>query len=455
MCLSGPRPLMAQTDVIAAIATSSGRAAIGIIRLSGPALQGFMQALLGREIPPRQAVLTDFLDSSGKAVDTGIALFFPGPCSYTGEDVLELQGHGGPAVLQILLRQCLALGARLAQPGEFSRRAFLNEKMDLAQAESVADLIEAGSEAAARAAMRSLKGEFSKEIKTLASDLVALRALVEASIDFPEEDVDVLGERAARQRFRVLRDQLARIQSVAVSGNLLRDGVQVVLVGQPNVGKSSLLNQLAGDEVAIVTDIPGTTRDTVGSEFLLAGIPIHIVDTAGLREARDPVEKIGIHRTWKAVQGADLVLLVIDVQRGRTAEDDLIQAQLPDSAKRVIVVNKIDLVGREPSRRQVGQEAEVEVSAITGAGIGLLREAILEAAGQAPDGEGVFLARERHLEALMRAARHLQDAEECFTQLELFAEELRLAQLALGHITGEFTADDLLSEIFSKFCIGK
>jgi tRNA modification GTPase len=455
MCLSGPRPLMAKTDVVAAIATAGGRAAIGIIRLSGPELRGFMQALLGRVIPPRRAVLTDFLDSSGKAVDTGIALFFPAPHSYTGEDVLELQGHGGPAVLQLLLRRCLVLGARLAQPGEFSRRAFLNEKMDLAQAESVADLIEAGSEAAARAAMRSLKGEFSKEIKTLVSDLVALRALVEASIDFPEEDVDVLGEGVRRRRFRVLRDQLTRIQSIAVSGNLLRDGVQVVLVGQPNVGKSSLLNQLAGDEVAIVTDIPGTTRDPVRSEFLLGGTPIHIVDTAGLREARDPVEEIGIDRTWKAVQGADVVLLVIDVQQGRTAETDQIEAQLPDTAKRIIVVNKIDLVGRQPSRRQEGDKAEVEVSAKTGAGIGLLRETILEVMGQVPDGEGVFLARERHLEALRGAARHLKAGEEHFTQLEVFAEELRLAQVALSQITGEFTAEDLLSEIFSKFCIGK
>jgi tRNA modification GTPase len=447
---------MAKTDVIAAIATASGPAAIGVIRLSGPELAVFVQALLGRTIAPRLAVLTDFLDSTGEPIDSGIALFFPAPHSYTGEDVLELQGHGGPAVQQVLLRRCLALGARLAEPGEFSRRAFLNEKMDLAQAESVADLIEAGSEAAVRAAMRSLKGEFSREIGTLVSQLVDLRALVETSIDFPEEDMeDVLAEGAVRQRFRVLRDQLHRIQNVAASGNLLRDGLQVVLVGEPNVGKSSLLNQLVGDDLAIVTDIPGTTRDTIRGEFLLGGIPVHVLDTAGLREARDLVEKIGIDRTWKAVRDADVVLLVVDIQRGRTVEDSLIWAQLPTTALGITVINKIDLAGLVPCRRQVGGHLEVEVSAKTGAGIALLFDAIRDVTGQVPDDEGVFLARERHLEALGLAGRHLQDAEECYTQLELCAEDLRLAQAALSRITGEFSQDDLLGEIFSKFCIGK
>lgn len=446
---------MREADVIAAIATGNGRAAIGVIRLSGPELNRFIPPLLGRAISPRRATLTDFLDSSGRALDTGIALFFPGPYSYTGEDVLELQGHGGPAVLQLLLRRCLALGARLAQPGEFSRRAFLNEKLDLAQAESVADLIEASSEAAARAALRSLKGEFSQEIKALVSNLTSLRAELEASIDFPDDDAGTLCERAAWSALQSLRRQLTGIRERASSGNLLRDGAQIVLIGPPNVGKSSLLNRLAGEEVAIVTELPGTTRDTVRSELLLEGMPIHLVDTAGLREAQDPVEKLGIDRTWRAVGDADVVLVVGDVQRPNPAERDWILSQIPVKSKRIMVLNKIDLVDREPSRYQLDGEVRVEVSAKTAAGIGLLHAAILETAGRLPEVEGVFLARERHLEGLARAAGHLESAESRLKQPELLAEELRLAQIALGEITGEFTADDLLGEIFSKFCIGK
>ncbi len=446
---------MREADVIAAIATGHGRAAIGVIRLSGPELNRFMWPLLGRAIPPRRAILTDFLDSGGRALDTGIALFFPGPHSYTGEDVLELQGHGGSAVLQLLLRRCLALGARLAEPGEFSRRAFLNEKLDLAQAESVADLIEASSEAAARAAMRSLKGEFSQEIRALVSDLTALRAELEASIDFPEEDAGAPWERAACSVLQDLQRRLDGIRQRGASGKLLRDVAQVVLIGPPNVGKSSLLNRLIGEETAIVSELPGTTRDTVRSELLLEGMPIQLVDTAGLREAKDPVEKLGIDRTWKAVREADVVVVVGDVQRPNAEECVWILPQLPVKAKRIMVLNKIDLVDREPNSYQLDGEIRVEVSAKTAAGIGLLHAAILEAAGRLPEAEGVFLARERHLEGLARAARHLESAENCLNQLELFAEELRLAQMALGEITGEFTADDLLGEIFSKFCIGK
>ncbi len=446
---------MREADVIAAIATGHGRAAIGVIRLSGPELNRFMWPLLGRVIPPRRAILTDFLDSGGRALDTGIALFFPGPHSYTGEDVLELQGHGGSAVLQLLLRRCLALGARLADPGEFSRRAFLNEKLDLAQAESVADLIEASSEAAARAAMRSLKGEFSQEIRALVSDLTALRAELEASIDFPEEDAGAPWERAACSVLQDLQRRLDGIRQRGASGKLLRDVAQVVLIGPPNVGKSSLLNRLVGEEAAIVTELPGTTRDTVRSELLLEGMPIQLVDTAGLHEAKDPVEKLGIDRTWKAVREADVVLVVGDVQRPNAEERVWILPQLPAKAKRIMVLNKIDLVDREPSSYQLDGEIRVEVSAKTAAGIGLLHAAILEAAGRLPEAEGLFLARERHLEGLARAAGHLESAENCLNQLELFAEELRLAQIALGGITGEFTADDLLGEIFSKFCIGK
>lgn len=446
---------MPEADVIAAIATGSGRAAIGIIRLSGPRLTRFIQPLFGRSIAPRHAILTDFLDSSGRALDTGIALFFPSPHSYTGEDVLELQAHGGPAVLQLLLRRCLAVGARLAQPGEFSRRAFLNDKLDLAQAESVADLIEASSEAAARAAMRSLKGEFSQEIIRLVSEVTALRVQVEACIDFPEEDADTQDDHGRARALQDLRHKLDGIQARSTSGNLLREGVQIVLIGPPNVGKSSLLNRLTGDEVAIVTALPGTTRDTVRSEVLLDGMAIHLVDTAGLRETEDPVERLGIDRTRKAVQDADLLLLVDDVEHARLADQDWTLAQIPPTAKRIRVLNKIDLVDRQPGKREVGGQTQIEVSAKTGAGLALLRSAVLEAAGRLPEGEGVFLARERHLEGLARAAGHLQNAERSLTQLELSAEELRLAQLALSEITGEFTADDLLGEIFSKFCMGK
>jgi tRNA modification GTPase len=447
---------MTEADVISAIATASGRAAIGIVRLSGPRLSRFMQPLFGRPIAPRSAVLTDFLDSSGRALDTGIALFFPGPRSYTGEDVLELQGHGGPAVLQVLLRRCLALGARLAQPGEFSKRAFLNGKVDLAQAESIADLIEASSEAAARAAMRSLKGEFSQEIIALVSELTTLRVQVEAWIDFPEEDTGIMHhDRRTAQDLRHLRDKLTALQVRSASGSLLREGIQIVLIGPPNVGKSSLLNRLAGDDIAIVTEVPGTTRDIVRSEVLLDGMAIQLVDTAGLRETQDTVEQLGIDRTRRAVQDADLLLLVDDAGLGKRADEDWRLAEIPAKTKRIRVLNKIDLVHRQPAKRERSGYMEVEVSAKTGAGLELLRSAILEAAGRLAEVEGVFLARERHLDGLARAVAHVQNAEGSLNQLDLAAEDLRLAQLALSDITGEFTADDLLGEIFSKFCIGK
>ena len=447
---------MTEGDVISAIATASGRAAIGIVRLSGPRLSRFMQPLFGRSIAPRSVVLTDFLDSSGRALDTGIALFFPGPRSFTGEDVLELQAHGGPALLQALLRRCITLGARVAQPGEFSKRAFLNGKLDLAQAEGIADLIEATSEAAARAAMRSLKGEFSQEIVALVSELTALRSRVEASIDFPEEDTPILHQdRWVARDLQGLQNRLTAIQMRSASGSLLREGVQIVLIGLPNVGKSSLLNRLAGDEVAIVTEVPGTTRDIVRSQVLLDGMTIQLIDTAGLRETRDPVEKLGIERTRKAVQDADLLLLIDDAGRANRLDEDWNLAEIPANTRRIRVLNKIDLAGRHPVRRERGAYTEVEVSAKTGAGVELLRSAILEAAGRLPEIEGVFLARERHLDALARAGTHLQNAKSSLHQLDLAAEDLRIAQQALSEITGEFTADDLLGEIFSKFCIGK
>jgi tRNA modification GTPase len=414
-----------------------------------------MQPLFGRAILPRSAVLTDFLDSGGKALDTGIALYFPAPQSYTGEDVLELQGHGGPAVLQVLMRRCLGLGVRLAQPGEFSKRAFLNGKLDLAQAESIADLIEAGSEAAARAAMRSLKGEFSQEIQALVSELTNLRVQIEAGIDFPEEDTVTHDPLGIAHTLAALQDNLGAIQKRSTAGNLLREGIQIVLIGPPNVGKSSLLNRLAGDEVAIVTEVPGTTRDTIRSEILLEGMALQLVDTAGLRETQDTVERLGIERARKAVQVADLLLLVDDAERGKGTDQQWALAEIPATARRIRVLNKIDLVQREPAKRQSGGITEIQVSAKTGAGLPLLRSTILEAVGCLGDIEGVFLARERHLDALARAATHLQGAQHSVNQVDLAAEDLRLAQLALSEITGEFTADDLLGEIFCKFCLGK
>jgi tRNA modification GTPase len=447
---------MTEAEVISAIATASGPAAIGVIRLSGPRLSRFMQPLFGRQIAPRSAVLTDFLDSGGRPLDRGIALFFPGPQSYTGEDVLELQGHGGPAVLQLLLRRCLGLGARLAQPGEFSKRAFLNGKLDLAQAESVADLIEASSEAAARAAMRSLSGEFSQEIVALVSELTTLRVRVEAGIDFPEEDTGMMQDDGGMARdLRHLQEKLAAIQLRANSGSSLREDIQIVLIGPPNVGKSSLLNRLAGDEIAIVAEVPGTTRDIVRGEAMFDGMAIQLIDTAGLRETEDVVERLGIERTRKAVQDADLLLLVDEAELARSLAEAWSLAEIPVPAKRIRVLNKIDLVHRQPEKRERDGCVEVEVSAKTGAGLDLLRSAILETVGRLAEVEGAFLARERHLESLSQAAGHLYDAEQSLSQPDLVAEDLRLAQRALSQITGEFTADDLLGEIFSKFCIGK
>jgi tRNA modification GTPase len=399
--------------------------------------------------------LSDFLDRDGNAIDTGIAIFFPAPHSYTGEDVLELQGHGGPAVLQLLLRRCLELGARLAEPGEFSRRAFLNDKLDLAQAESVADLIDASSEAAARAATRSLKGEFSRQIDVLVSEVVELRVLVEASIDFPDEDVELLEAQGVRQRLRGLDQRIGEVLRVGTSGRLLRDGIKVVLVGQPNVGKSSLLNRLAGEEIAIVTDVPGTTRDTLRAELVLSGVPIHVVDTAGLRQAQDVVEQLGIERTWNAARDADILVVIVDVRQGQTAADDEIVRCLPPAIPRIVVANKVDLLDTASTVKEATSSGELQVSAKTGAGIDVLRTALLQAAGWVPQGEAVFLARTRHLEGLAKAQLHVGLAQGRLGQLELMAEELKLAQIALSQLTGEFTSEDLLGAIFSRFCIGK
>lgn len=446
-------PSRLNADTIAAIATAPGRGGIGVVRVSGPQAPSIAQALIGKLPQARLATLANFLDADASVIDQGIALYFAAPHSFTGEDVLELQGHGGPAVMQRLLGRCLEGGARIAEPGEFTRRAFLNDKLDLAQAESVADLIDASSTQAAKSAMRSLQGEFSREIHALVRALIDLRMLVEATLDFPEEEIDFLEAAHAKQKLATIREQLERVVTRAKQGALLREGLQVVLIGQPNVGKSSLLNRLAGEEVAIVTPVAGTTRDTVREEIQIEGIPLHIIDTAGLRETLDEVEKIGIARTWAAVEKAQLALVIIDAARGQEEEDEAILRKLPTGLPVLHVYNKIDLVGESPHAAQEGEA--VYLSAKTGAGLEILRDRLLQLAGWQPAEEGVYLARERHLHALAAAKNSLEKAGQNWQQLELLAEELKLAQNALARITGEFSADDLLGEIFSRFCIGK
>lgn len=446
---------MSDKDTIAAIATAAGRSGIGVVRISGPRLEPLIKSLVGKSLAPRQAMLADFRDARGEVIDQGLALFFPAPYSYTGEDVIELHGHGGPVVLRELLKRCLELGARAARPGEFTERAYLNDKLDLAQAESVADLIDAATAEAAKSALRSLQGAFSQRIEALTRIVIELRMLVEATLDFPEEEIDFLKQADAEGKLASARAQLQEVLAASQQGSLLREGIHVVLAGQPNVGKSSLLNRLAGEELAIVTEIPGTTRDAIRQTINLDGIPVHVIDTAGLRESSDPVEKIGIARTWAAIEEADLVLLLLDVTQGENAADHSILAQLPKALPRITVMNKIDLVGRAPAVERVPESTRVWLSAKTGAGAGELRQAILQIVGWRAHGEGIFMARERHVQALERAASHLENAGRQGGKLELFAEELRLAQEAMGAITGEYTSEDLLGEIFSRFCIGK
>jgi tRNA modification GTPase len=444
-------------DTIAAIATAPGRGGVGIVRLSGAGLAGLAARLNGGSPPsPRYAHFRPFLDADDRLIDEGLLLYFPAPSSFTGEDVIELHGHGGPVVMQLLLERCLQLGARLAEPGEFTQRAFLNNKLDLAQAEAVADLIEASTAAAARSAARSLSGAFSQAIHSVQDQLVTLRMLVEATLDFPEEEIDFLESARAIPRMESIRDGLVSLLDRSRQGAILREGMHVVLVGQPNVGKSSLLNQLAGEERAIVTEVAGTTRDALRETIQLAGIPLHIVDTAGLRETGDTVERIGIERTWREIERADVILRLVDARTGLTDADHRIDDQLPAGVPRLTVSNKCDLIAQTP---EVHEESpghwRVRLSAKTGAGVDLLRERLLALVGWHPQSEDSFLARKRHLAAIESALAHLQQALDRTDALELMAEELRLGHEALGEITGEFTADDLLGEIFSRFCIGK
>ena len=445
---------MANADAIAAIATAAGRAGIGVVRVSGNALGEFAKALIGKIPAARHATLAKFRGSQGELIDQGIALYFPAPASYTGEDVLELHGHGGDAVLRLLLRRCLELGARMAQPGEFTQRAFLNDKLDLAQAEAVADLIDASTAEAARSAVRSLSGEFSRHIQALVKELIDLRMLVEATLDFPEEEIGFLKAANAEGRLDAIEKKLKLVFTAAKQGSLLRSGVQVAIIGRPNVGKSSLLNQLAGESLAIVTEIPGTTRDPVRAPIQIDGVPLHIVDTAGLRDTDDIVERLGVERSWEVAEQASVVLHVIDATTGVTAEDRAIRVRLGEQLV-IEVANKVDLLGTTLSDESTGTASRVPISAKTGQGMDVLKTALLSAAGWQPSGEGIFAARERHVRALTNAQTWIAEARRQRAQLELLAEALRQAQRELSSITGEFSADDLLGEIFSRFCIGK
>ncbi|HEV7813870.1 MAG TPA: tRNA uridine-5-carboxymethylaminomethyl(34) synthesis GTPase MnmE [Janthinobacterium sp.] len=452
---------------IAAIATAPGRGGIGVVRASGKDLAPLIAALFGgTALQPRHATYLSFKDAAGAVIDQGLALHFKGPHSYTGEDVLELQGHGGPVVLQLLLARVLEagrqIGLRLAEPGEFTRRAYLNDKLDLAQAEAVADLIDASTEAAAKSASQSLSGAFSKTIHALVERVTGLRMLVEATLDFPEEEIDFLEKSDARGQLAGIVEALDTVFRQAAQGALLREGLNVVLVGQPNVGKSSLLNALAGSDVAIVTPVAGTTRDKVSETIQIEGIPLNIIDTAGIRgidDAVDVVERIGIERTWGEVGKADVILHLLDADHGPTRADEGIVAAFPEGVPVLRIWNKIDLSGHKPAVDEMADATHVYLSAHEHVGIDLLRAELLRIAGWRQTGESLYLARERHLIALKSAGKHLQRAAAHAAQddqsLDLFAEELRLAQAQLSSITGAFSSDDLLGVIFSRFCIGK
>jgi tRNA modification GTPase len=448
---------VAGPDTIVAIATAPGRGAVGVIRVSGPGAPRVAEQLLGELPEPRKATLAQFFDAGGEALDQGLALYFPAPASFTGEHVLELQGHGGAVILDLLLTRVLELGCRMARAGEFSERAFLNGKMDIAQAEAVADLIDAGSAAGARAAVRSMQGAFSARVHALQAQITELRVFVEAAIDFPDEELDFLPTAALGTRLHRIFDAFDSITGAARQGALLREGITVVIAGKPNAGKSSLLNRLAGEDVAIVTDVPGTTRDVLRRQIHIDGMPVNLVDTAGLRPTLDAIEAEGVRRATLEISRADRVLYLID--SAATAEPiEASLSQLPAGVPVTLVFNKIDVTGQPPHRDELSQPPRLQVSARDGVGLELLREHLKVIAGFQPVDAGAFAARRRHLDALARAHASVQTAADVLQSsraFELFAEDLRLAQRALGEITGEFTSDDLLGEIFSSFCIGK
>jgi len=449
-------------DTITAQATPPGRGGVGIIRVSGKLAGDIAKQMLGLKPKPRYAHYGAFLDQDGKQLDQGIALFFPGPNSFTGEDVLELQGHGGPVIMDFLLKRVLTLGARLARPGEFSERAFLNDKLDLAQAEAIADLIDSSSEQAARCALRSLQGEFSTRIHQLVESLIQLRIYVEAAIDFPEEEIDFLADGKVLADLDTVLDNVSAVQAEARQGSLMREGMTVVIAGRPNAGKSSLLNALAGKETAIVTDIAGTTRDVLREHIHIDGMPLHIIDTAGLRDAPDEVERIGISRAWDEINNADRVLLMVDSTQTDSEDPEQIWPefvhQLPHPEKITVIRNKADLTGEQIGQRDSHGHTLIALSAKAGEGVEQLREHLKNCMGYSSTTEGGFLARRRHLDALERAHQLLQTGRDQLAMAgagELLAEDLRQAQQVLNEITGEFTSDDLLGRIFSSFCIGK
>ncbi len=446
------------TDTIAAVATARGRGGIGVLRISGPAAAGIAERMAGSLPLPRQAQLRGFLDSEGQLVDRGLLLWFPAPASFTGEDVIELQGHGGPVLLQTLLHSACAHGARPARPGEFSERAFLNGRLDLAQAEAIADLIDAASVDAVRAARRSLDGEFSRRVDALAADITALRVRVEAALDFVDEDIDGLSDQGLLHQLNHLCGDLQTLLEQAARGRRLIEGLNIVIGGRPNVGKSTLLNRLAGTDTAIVTDQPGTTRDLLREHLLIDGVPITVTDTAGLRDAQDVVEREGVRRAWSSLEQADAVLYLIDDRTGVTGEDADRLACLPATSQRILVRNKCDLTGRPPQRGSEDGDICIRLAAGPGDGMRLLREELCSIAGLEAGNEGLFSARARHLEALHRCLAHLQAALPLLQAgglIELAAEELRLAHRDLSEITGAFSSEDLLGQIFSGFCIGK
>nr|WP_113865669.1 tRNA uridine-5-carboxymethylaminomethyl(34) synthesis GTPase MnmE [Brenneria salicis]NMN93411.1 tRNA modification GTPase trmE [Brenneria salicis ATCC 15712 = DSM 30166]RBP64384.1 tRNA modification GTPase trmE [Brenneria salicis ATCC 15712 = DSM 30166]RLM31400.1 tRNA uridine-5-carboxymethylaminomethyl(34) synthesis GTPase MnmE [Brenneria salicis ATCC 15712 = DSM 30166] len=454
---------MSHTDTIVAQATPPGRGGVGILRVSGPAASDVALAVLDKLPKPRYADYLPFRDTDGTTLDQGIALWFPGPNSFTGEDVLELQGHGGPVILDLLLQRILTLpDVRIARPGEFSERAFLNDKLDLAQAEAIADLIDASSEQAARSALNSLQGAFSNRINHLVETLTYLRIYVEAAIDFPDEEIDFLSDGKIEAQLNNVMADLDAVRTEAHQGSLLREGMKVVIAGRPNAGKSSLLNALAGREAAIVTDIAGTTRDVLREHIHIDGMPLHIIDTAGLRDANDEVERIGIERAWQEIEQADRVLFMVDGTTTQAVEPSVIwpefMARLPKTLPITVVRNKADITGETLGIEEVNTHSLIRLSARTGEGIDTLRDHLKQSMGFTSNTEGGFLARRRHLQALEQAAWHLVQGKEQLVSAyagELLAEELRLAQHCLSEITGEFTSDDLLGRIFSSFCIGK
>ncbi|MDW5375931.1 tRNA uridine-5-carboxymethylaminomethyl(34) synthesis GTPase MnmE [Halomonas sp. HP20-15] len=455
------QPLYTQ-DTIAALATPPGRGGVGIIRVSGPACQAIAEAVLGRCPAPRHAFYGAFTGASGQAIDEGIALYFPGPHSFTGEDVLELHGHGGTVLMDLLLERCVNLGARLARPGEFSERAFLNDKLDLAQAEAIADLIDASSRAAAENALRSLQGEFSTRVGSLVERLIELRMYVEAAIDFPEEEIDFLADGRVAAKLGEVQDELAEVRRAAGQGALMREGMNVVIAGRPNAGKSSLLNALTQQETAIVTEIAGTTRDVLREHIHLDGMPLHVIDTAGLRDTPDAVERIGVARAWAEIEKADRVLLLVDATTDQATDPMSIWpefvSRLPDPARLTLVRNKIDSSHEPPGLELSTTAPIIRLSAKTGQGVDSLKEHLKSIMGYSTTAEGRFSARRRHLDALDRAERALDNGEaqlQGYGAGELLAEDLREAQQALGEITGAFSADELLGKIFGEFCIGK